>query len=125
MGEFKLKMGLREGGLSLVEVLATLVILGIVFITFFSFFTQSATFTKHNKEKLTAVQVAEDVVASVRNGAYKVNSDFIKGDYKVTIVIENGPVNLKLKKAVITVKSLSKVGIKGSAFTTEMYFEGG
>jgi len=121
MGKFKLKRGMGEGGLTLVEILAALVILTIVFTAFFSFFTQSAIFTKHNKEKLTAVQVAEEVVADVRDGEFE-TGPYDKDGYEVSIMIKSELVGLGLKKAVITVKSPSDVGIKGSSFITEMYF---
>ncbi|WP_438311216.1 type IV pilus modification PilV family protein [Sporosarcina sp. FA9] len=117
----KRKMG--EKGVTLVEILATLVLLSIVLIGFFSFFTQSATFTKHNKEKLTAVQIAEDVVAKIRNSEYPDTNLEIKdySGYIVDIVIEDGPAGLK--KAEIKVETDTTTGIKGSSFTTEMYFE--
>ena len=56
MRTFKLKKQIHEKGLTLVEILASIVILAIVLIAFMSFFTQSAKFTKFNDEKLTAVQ---------------------------------------------------------------------
>lgn len=56
----------NNSGLTLVEILAALVILSIVLVAFMSFFTQSAKFTAHNYEKLTAVQIAEDIVSIVR-----------------------------------------------------------
>ncbi len=140
MRKIRLRRLTDESGVTLVELLAALVILTIVFMAFFTFFTQSATFTKHNSEKLTAVQVAEAVVADVRdnqslddldemakrdgytltNGAYENTSTYL--DYKVIIKAGTGPVS-SLNKAVITVMSLTDVGIKGSSFTTEMYFE--
>lgn len=105
-------------GLTLVEILAALVILGIVLVTFMSFFTQSAKFTAFNNEKLTAVQVAEDVVAQVRIGDLVIGS---YEDYEVSIEIEEGPENLK--KAIITVTSVSERELKSKPFITEMYFE--
>lgn len=114
-----------ENGMTLVELLAALVLLSIVLLAFFTFFTQSAKFTQHNKEKLTAVEVAEDVVADVRNGNYQESIEFIKNGYMVTITIEDLPINLMLKKAVITVESDfdSEEGIRNSTFITEMYFD--
>jgi len=131
----KLKRDIGESGLTLVEVLASLVILTIVFISFFAFFTQSATFTKHNKEKLSAVDIAESVVADIRH--YKNISKLIEfsrnaaGEYenttsypgfKVKIEENNGPVD-SLTKAIISVETDTDIGVKGSSFTTEMYFE--
>ncbi|CAM3109086.1 type II secretion system protein [Filibacter tadaridae] len=115
-----------EKGVTLVEILAALVILSIVLVVFFTFFLQSAKFTQHNKEKLTAVEVAEDVVADVRNWKSKENGKYVNNSYDgydVNIVIQPGPAGLQ--KARITVETFSKEGIKESSFTTEMYFGGG
>ena len=62
-----------ESGMTLVEILAALVLLSIVLLSFFSFFTQSTKFTQHNKAKLTNVDVAEEIVAVVRNWGFKEN----------------------------------------------------
>lgn len=124
MGQHAQKKRLDERGMSLVEILAALVILSIVLLSFFTFFTQPAIFTKHNKEKLTAVQIAEEVVAKVRDGDYQVtNLGIIEySGYKVDIVIKDGPAGLK--KAEIKVKIDTITGIKGLSFSTEMYFDG-
>lgn len=111
----------NEKGLSLVEILAAVVILAIVLVSVMSFFTQSAKFTAHNSEKLTNVQVAEDVIAEVRVGKYQNNSSFKKAGYEIAITINTGPENLKL--ATIKVKSPTGAGINKPEFTTEMYFE--
>lgn len=108
-------------GLTLVEILAALVILGIVLVSFMSFFTQSAKFTAHNNEKLTAVQVAEEIVAEVRQGDFTENENLERYHYTVDIEITQGPVNLK--KAEITVKSPEGAGINDPEFMTQMYFE--
>lgn len=111
----------NEKGLTLVEILAALVILGIVLVSVMSFFTQSAKFTTHNNEKLTNVQIAEEVVAEVRLGTYTSNKIFNKKNHLVEINIESGPGDLKL--AVITVNSPDDVGIDEPEFTTQMYFK--
>ena len=129
MGKFTLKWRINEKGLSLVEVLAAVVILSIVLITFLNFFVQSAKHTKFNNEKLTAVQVAEDVIAKVRENKFKekivgdVVTDNTYEGYDVSIKIEKGPTDVKLNKAVITVKSNLETGTKKSTFNTEMYYD--
>ncbi|KXH87301.1 prepilin-type N-terminal cleavage/methylation domain-containing protein [Sporosarcina sp. HYO08] len=132
----KLNKRIDERGLSLVEVLAAIVILSIVLVTFFSFFTQSTKYSKFNKEKLTAVQVAEEVVAKIRDiesqdeilgldefqlvgGLYVDTTTY--PSYKVEINATPGPIST-LGKAIITIESLSETGIKALPFTTEMYF---
>ena len=112
----------NEKGLTLVEILAALVILGIVLVSMMSFFTQSAKFTSHNNEKLTNIQVAEEVIAEVREGAYLSSDSFTRDDdYFVEIIIQEGPSNLSL--ATVTVRSPSGAGIDDPEFTTQMYFE--
>ncbi|WKA56193.1 type IV pilus modification PilV family protein [Planococcus shixiaomingii] len=128
-----------EYGMTLVELLAAIVLLGIVLVAFMSFFTQSAKFTAHNHETLTAIQVAEEVVADVRgikkledlkklNNTLqnrKIIDDINYLPYIVIIEEKDAPtsVNLKLKKAVITVKSAPGAGINEPEFITEMYFK--
>ncbi|MDS9471347.1 prepilin-type N-terminal cleavage/methylation domain-containing protein [Sporosarcina pasteurii] len=121
----RINVNRKESGLTLIEVLASIVILSIVLISFSSLLLQSTKHTKYNKEKLTAVQVAEDIVAKIRNGDYSMDGEtkaYISlGDekFEVSIHISDGPSNLKLAK--ITVNSLAKT--KKSSFETEMYFE--
>lgn len=113
----------NEEGLTLVEILAALVILGIVLVSFMSFFTQSAKFTTINYEKLTAVQVAEDVISNVReNGLSSPDYKTLYPQYTIEIVSSNGPTN-NLKRAIVTVKSAQGGRSKESEFKTEMYYE--
>lgn len=111
----------KENGLTLVEILAALVILGIVLVSVMSFFTQSAKFTAHNNEKLTNVQVAEEVIAEVRRGVYTDDQSFNKDQYSIEIDVKPGPGDLDL--AIITVHSPVGAGIDEPKFTTQMYFE--
>ncbi|WKA59925.1 prepilin-type N-terminal cleavage/methylation domain-containing protein [Planococcus shenhongbingii] len=136
----------NEGGMTLVELLAALVLLGIILVAFMSFFTQSANFTAHNHETLTAVQVAEEVVADVRDLSeirslkdqkdYKLVSNYIEDrttheQYIITLTEEiievprqDDPTKkLVLKKAIISVKSRSGYGINEPEFKTEMYLK--
>lgn len=136
----------NEEGMTLVELLAAIVLLGIVLVAFMSFFTQSAKFTAHNHETLTAVQVAEEVVADVRNlnavialkdtKNYKLKNNYIEDkttyeQYVITVVEENlevpsqsNPVQkLLLKKAKVSVKSKPGYGINEPEFKTEMYLQ--
>ncbi|MEH7300184.1 PulJ/GspJ family protein [Neobacillus drentensis] len=51
-----------QQGLTLVEVLVSIVLLAIILASFISFFTQSALFTKKNDQKLDTMQTAQKVV---------------------------------------------------------------
>lgn len=111
----------NEEGMTLVELLAAIVLLGIVLVAFMSFFTQSAKFTAHNHEKLTNVQVAENIIGDVRQGMYQKSITFVEDDYKIEIVVNQGPEDLKVAK--VTIKSPDGAGIDKPDFTTRMYFK--
>lgn len=136
----------KQDGMTLVELLAAIALLGIVLFTFMSIFTQSAKFSAHNKETLTAVQIAEQVVADVRDletiyslaGSknYKKVSDSIEDketydhfNIKVTeknvqVVRQDMPSrSLVFKKALVSVKAKPGFGINEPEFKTEMYLE--
>ncbi|MGB6407875.1 MAG: prepilin-type N-terminal cleavage/methylation domain-containing protein, partial [Planococcus donghaensis] len=111
----------NERGISLVEILAAVVILGIVLVSVMTFFTQSAKFTASNHETLTAVQVGEEVVAKVRGvkslteltvspekftgNATKVTSTTLHPEFSITVEKTQGVVTSKLQKVKITVLS--------------------
>jgi len=129
----------NERGISLVEILAAVVILGIVLVSVMTFFTQSAKFTASNHETLTAVQVGEEVVAKVRGvkslteltvspekftgNATKVTSTTLHPEFSITVEKTQGVVTSKLQKVKITVLSKNNTSNPNSAFTTEMFYE--
>ena len=129
----------NEKGLTLVEILAALVILGIVLVGVMSFFTQSAKFTASNHDTLTAVQVGEEVVSKVRGihslmdltkapekfigNANEINSATLYSDYDISVKKKDDLVASKLQKVTITVLSKKNDSKPNSAFKTEMYIE--
>ncbi|WP_335432790.1 type IV pilus modification PilV family protein [Bacillus sp. JJ1609] len=61
-------MGIKldeEKGLTLLEVLLSIVLLVIVLTSFASFFTQSAMFVKKNEDKLSTTQTAQQIVNQI------------------------------------------------------------
>lgn len=121
----------EERGISLVEVVASIVLITIILISFFSFFIQSAKHTKFNEENLTSIEIAENIIANIRSNPtnYRTNVTNKKienfkeqNDYIAFITIENGP-NTLLKKATIEVKPEAGRGIKQSPFITHIYYE--
>ncbi|WP_458412330.1 type IV pilus modification PilV family protein [Schinkia sp. CFF1] len=56
-------------GFTLIEVLVAVVILSIILLTFFGFFSQSALFTNRNKQQLTAVNLAQEVIATMKSNS--------------------------------------------------------
>lgn len=130
------KHELNEKGLTLIEIIITVVLLSIVLTAFFTFFIQSTQYSKFNEEKLTSVQVAEDVVAKIRNMHNdedlidKFGYEIIGGKYmnsmtyspfEVQIQIVQAPFN-NFKRAIITVSTNSNLSPVEEKFTTEMYF---
>lgn len=62
---------LKEDGFTLLELLASIVILVIVITSFFTFFTQSARFSKVNEENIVATNFAREMLETVKgSGAY-------------------------------------------------------
>ncbi len=57
-------------GFTLVEVLASIVILGILASAFFQFFVFSQKTTTGNQEKLVAINIAQGVLERVKNNVY-------------------------------------------------------
>jgi prepilin-type N-terminal cleavage/methylation domain-containing protein len=60
-----LKKHLKQDGLTLIEVLVSIVILSIILTTFFSFFSQSLVFSGKNEEKLVAYNLASKTLRVV------------------------------------------------------------
>ena len=121
----------EERGISLVEIVASIVLITIILISFFSFFVQSAKHTKFNEEKLSSVEIAENIVATIRSNPTenrlnvinkKVENSKVPSDYTAYITIVDGP-NTLLKKATIEVKPVTGKGIKQSPFITHIYYE--
>lgn len=118
----------EERGVSLVEVVASIVLITIILLSFFGFFVQSAKHTKFNEEKLSSVEIAENIIATIRSNPTNYKSNLsnekvdVSADYIASITIEDGP-NTLLKKATIIVKPAPGKGIKQSPFITHIYYE--
>lgn len=146
--EVSLNMQNNQKGLTLVEILAAITILSIVLLTFSSLFLQSSKFTNSNKDRLSEIEVAEEIVGTIRSSqSFKdltgikkdnvivnqipiknlINSSYVynhpESNYVITITLSNGPANTTLRKAVIKVEDLE--GQPAELFTTEMYIEDG
>lgn len=61
-----LKILLNKNGLTLIELIAAITILSIVIISFLSFFSQYIMFSTKVEDKLTAVNIAEKVLNTVK-----------------------------------------------------------
>ncbi|MGM0874442.1 MAG: type IV pilus modification PilV family protein [Bacillota bacterium] len=60
------KQSINSKGFTLIEVLASIVILGIILITFLSFFSQSMMFSVKVEDKLSAANIAERILYEVK-----------------------------------------------------------
>lgn len=118
----------EERGISLMEVVASIVLITIILISFFGFFIQSSKHTKFNEEKLKSIEIAENVIAEIRKSPdnYKSNTPIAEvivfdTGYTVLLTIEDGPNSLK--EATIEVTPIAGKGIKQSPFITHIYYE--
>jgi type II secretory pathway pseudopilin PulG len=82
MGKFTLKWRINEKGLSLVEVLASIVILTLLLTTFLMMFVQSAKTNKKSEEIIDATYVAQTEMENIY--AASKNSKFIDRDTEMT-----------------------------------------
>src|SRR5690606_29094949 len=105
----------EERGISLVEVVASIVLITIILISFFGFFIQSSKHTKFNEERLKSIEIAENVIAEIRTSPdnYKNNTPIpevsVTDGYKVVLTIDDGPNTLK--EATIEVTPVTGKGI--------------
>lgn len=60
----------KNDGFTLIEVLVSIVILGMLLTSFFQFFVFSQKTTITNKEKLVAVNIAQNVLEQIKDGTY-------------------------------------------------------
>ncbi len=117
----------NEDGLTLIEILASLVIISIVLISFSAILLQTTKHTKYNKEKLTEVDIAEEVVGKMRaENSIAINLDPYNqaSDSRYLVkepACEEGPAGLS--KITIEVVSKEGQGQKKSAFATEIYLK--
>ncbi|OIJ18362.1 hypothetical protein BKP45_12360 [Anaerobacillus alkalidiazotrophicus] len=86
--EAKLFYG-SQGGFTLIEVLASLVILSIILVTFFSFFNQALIFSGKNEEKLVAYNLARKTLNIVEEDYADLNG------IELTISCESYPTNYR------------------------------
>ncbi len=62
----------KNDGFSLIEVLLSLVILSIIFITISNFFLQSALVSERNNEHYMAISLARSTIEKIKNGGYHI-----------------------------------------------------
>lgn len=63
----------NKNGITLVELLAAIVILGILITGFFQFFIQSANYADHNEDKLQAVNVVRSLATTLKDENLTIN----------------------------------------------------
>lgn len=82
----------KENGFSLVEILASLTILGIVFISFMTIFPQMNNFNNRTEAKLETMNVAKQELAKLKSTRYpidinkKIKSSTIKAPYETFLL---------------------------------------
>lgn len=73
----------NEKGYTLLEILLSLSILSIVILVFFGFFIQSAKFSVHSQNKMSAGQLSQEILEKVKSNFSAVQDD-IDGTKKLT-----------------------------------------
>lgn len=129
----RMKIYHNEDGLTLIEILASLVIISIVLISFSTILLQAMKHTKYNEEKLTEVDIAEEVIGKIRAadkscGTIKteVEDANYKDYYRVELTCEESveEIPVSLGRATVAVTSKSELNTqKKSSFVTETYYK--
>ncbi|MFJ8063150.1 prepilin-type N-terminal cleavage/methylation domain-containing protein [Psychrobacillus sp. NPDC096426] len=94
---------LNQKGLTLIEILATVVILMIVIVGFLSFFSQATSHSRITEDKLTAINLAEKVMVERKGLGTKIINREIKkledinGKTYYAIIGEDSTNNLNLQ----------------------------
>lgn len=103
-----------QAGLTLLEVLASIVIVGLIVTTFFGFFSQSMLFSTKNEEDLQAINIARKVLVVVQE-AKASDLNQLNNAMKSKIGIKNDESSLsyyiedkKNNKYYVKVKSISE-----------------
>lgn len=140
----------KQNGMTLVEILAAILIMSLVLITFMALFIQSAKYTAHNRETLTSVEIAENIIGKVRlsddltglgplkESNVEVNSEDVlkkdgskievveggNSDYEVFLIVEDFLVGSSiLKRIEVEVKSKNPTVKKSKPFATTIFLE--
>lgn len=80
-----------DKGLTLIEVLVSVTILGIVLLAFLQFFIQANTFTNQNLKKTVGVNVARNALMYIENDSFlEVKNRFIENEENYLFVCSNG-----------------------------------
>lgn len=79
---------LNDKGVTLVELLASLVLLSIVILSFLTFFTQSMSHSVKVEEKLTTINLAEKVLSEYRQEQIEYREHELNGKTYYSKVIE-------------------------------------
>jgi prepilin-type N-terminal cleavage/methylation domain-containing protein len=83
----------KSDGFTLIEVLASIVILSLLLTSFFQFFIFSQKTTASNKEKLVAINVAQSAIEEIRDGKFSEITDKAKTTGTIYPKTYEGPAN--------------------------------
>lgn len=80
----------NDKGLTLIEVLLSITILGIIATSFLSFFTQSYSYTKMNEDKTVGINVARNVLYYIEKQDFqKIKEAYLSTDDTMEVTIDN------------------------------------
>ena len=99
----------NEKGLTLVEILAAILILSLVLLSFMAMFTQSAKYTAHNRETLSSVEIAENIIGKIRT-----TNDFTDLGNLKKITVTNGITNSVDVSALDAIKGMDQIEVLNS-----------
>lgn len=110
----------NQKGLTLIEILVSIVILGIIFTGMLGFFSQTVKYSSHNENKITSINLAEKVLSEYKASNSYTEKHTINGKiYYVHI----SPLSTHQTKDLIpiAVKVYTDPSLTPTSLTTELY----
>lgn len=115
-----------QKGLTLIEILASIVILGIVFTGMLGFFSQTVNFSTHNENKITSINLAEKMLSEYKATNSYMREHTINGKIYYVEIAElsahkTNDLGHTKELLPIAVKVYTDPSLTPSSLTTELY----
>ncbi|WP_339147043.1 MULTISPECIES: type II secretion system protein [unclassified Sutcliffiella] len=109
-----------QKGLTLIEILVSIVILGIIFTGMLGFFSQTVKYSSHNENKIISINLAEKMLSEYKASNSYTREHTLNGkDYYVEITELSAHQNMDLVP--IAVKVYTDPSLTPTSLTTELY----
>lgn len=101
-----------QKGLTLIEILVSIVILGIIFTGMLGFFSQTVKYSSHNENKITSINLAEKMLSE-----YKASNSYTREKREYTLngkiyYVDIHPLSAHQTEDIVHTKDLIPIAVK-------------